>query len=143
FARGARLMHGTTEVADLWTQRNLGSIDLTRREVAESGYRAITVRQLRRAAEAALPSGVKLDELSVEIDYLHPDSQPARAGYYNNVFYEGLVYEGNADTAGSLIEAGWFGTGGLSPEGQASGLGASKKGKLAYAIAPSFTAEAR
>lgn len=143
FARGARLMHGTTEVANLWTQRNLGSIDLTRREVAESGYRAITVRQLRRAAEAALPSGVKLDELSVEIDYLHPDSQPARAGYYNNVFYEGLVYEGNADTAGSLIEAGWFGTGGLSPEGQASGLGASKKGKLAYAIAPSFTAEAR
>ena len=145
FAKGARLMYNGQQVADLWALRvpALGRTNFDRPEVVQSGYRAISVRQLRRAAEAALPANADLSKVTVEIDYLHPDSQPAKAGYYNSVFYEGVSFEANADQMRSLNATLWFGAGSISPDAQAAALGANKKGKMAYSLGKAFTSSLR
>ena len=145
FARGARLIVPGAEPIDLWTNAMppLGKTFYDVPEVATSGYRSITMRQLRTAAQDALPAGVDPNTVRVEVDYLHPDSQPARSGYYHSVFYEGTTFELNADQERSLNATLWFGAGSISPNAQAEALGANKKGKLAYRMGRTFSARNR
>ncbi len=145
FARGARIIvPGRPDPIDIWSgARPLGKTYYENAEVAASGYRSLTVRQLRRAVEDALPSGVDPNTVRIEVDYVHPDSQPARGEYYNSVLYEGVSYEMNADIEPSLIATLYFGPGGISPNVQAEALGANKKGKLAYRLGRLFTSSSR
>src|SRR5690606_26878699 len=130
----------TKEVlVDLWTVKTppLGRTDLSRPEVAQSGYRAIDVRQLQRTVQSALPAGVDVNDLAVESDYLHPDSQPAREGYYNSIFYEG-DHEGP-----SLISDLWFTPGGRNPTDQGNALDSNKTGNLAFLLGKAFSSDKR
>ena len=146
FARGARLVDRKTGkvLTDLWTPRipRLGREAQDYPDVAKSGYRVITLRGLRRAVEAAIPAGMNPDDLAVELDYLHPDSQPAKEGYYHSLFYEGMSFDAD-DMQRSLISTLWFSHGSVSPMAQAEALQANKKGKLAYILGTAFSAKAR
>ena len=146
FARGARIVNSKTKevIADLWANAvpRLGRIDVARPEVGASGYRAVTLRELNRAVEAATTTLENLDDLVLELDYLHPDSQPARDGYYNSLFYEGVSFEAD-DMERSLISTLWFSHGSISPMSQSAALQANKKGKLAYALGKAFTSKTR
>ena len=145
FAKEARLMHKGVELADLWTQAvpQLGTVLYDRPEVAASDFRAISLRELRAAANSLLPAHVDINEVTVEIKYLHPDSQPAKPEYYNSLFYEGISSGYEDSQIHSLIGAMWFSSGGLSPNGQTTALGANKKGRAAYVLTELFDPQDR
>jgi hypothetical protein len=92
----------------------------------------ITVSRLRAAVERrAARLGVPVESLQIELDFLHPDSQPEGEGWYHNVYFEGMNHDLLPDTAESLIASIWMDNGGLVAEGTQALLDAGKSGKPA------------
>lgn len=67
----------------------------------------------------------------LEIDYVHPEDQPADGENSNNPFYEGTVLEGTGQRTRSLIGAWMYNVDGESARGQRTSLDAAVKGTQA------------
>ena len=73
--------------------------------------------------------------VKVSMKFVNPDAQPAAtqeqaAAHSNSLWHEGTVYESAGDTGPSLIEAYFFGPGGVNPRGQQSALDTRKLGLM-------------
>jgi hypothetical protein len=108
---------------------NLGQRFLKVKEAAESGYVEINNERLLRALNRVAGTRTDRGDFAIEVTFFHPDSQPSGGEWSNNLFFEGTNFTLNADHFGSLNASLWFSPGGLSPDGQATALQASKKGK--------------
>lgn len=108
--------------------------------VLHSGYEAITLTRVRRGVEAYLQGAeaardqVAPGDIAVEIEFFHPDTQPAGPEWMHNVFYEGLNFDLNSDNYASLNEGLWFAPGGLNQLFQRWALDATKTGRPARRV---------
>lgn len=161
FASGVKVSYKTTAgervEVDVWTgvpmdPENPGAGTITHelgrqyhgalKNVSGSPYRMISVDQLKAAVYESIPSNdemepldtVDRDSIQIEIEYFHPDSQPADAALYHNIFFEGTSHELNAALPPSLIAQFWFSASGNAMETLEHALGSGKKGYNAYEV---------
>lgn len=114
----------TTEAGHRW----FGGGDINE-TVANSGYFEMHLERLEVAVTAAaLERGLSPTDGIIDIKFFHPDSQPAGADWYNNIYFEGTSFKLDADQHASLNESLWFALGGINPLSQQTALDASKKG---------------
>lgn len=138
FASSVLVTMADGSTVELLQQPNVGFNPLligdTKRAIASSPYLAIHLDRINSAVDALEIEGQKA--MSVSITFLHPDSQPAAPEWYNNVFFEGLNFELNADMYESLNAGLYFSPNGVSPDAQASALDAAKQGLAALQVIP-------
>ena len=96
---------------------------------ANSGLRVISRKTIRNAVEAYVSQQPSLDlgKVVIEVEFLHPDDQPASPAYANNLFFEGALPEGSAAFP-SLLASWWVQSGGTDAGASSYALGANKKG---------------
>ena len=103
---------------------------------ALSDWQAITNKRLVRSIGNALTrlqlKSVDPADVSIQIEYLHPDSKPVSDLYANNVFFEGLSFDTAAAQLDSLTGEYWSVFGGESTRIQNQALSSQKKGKRAF-----------
>lgn len=143
FAREVKAVLPTGVEVDLLTglgsdgTQYLDSPDVGRPFVADeraqgSGMYEVSLERMRIALDR-ITTGFKIPArgMTVTMKFAHPDDQPADPQWYQNLFFEGTVFDQDADHFDSLLGAMWFAPGGISPKAQATALEASKKGKTA------------
>ena len=128
---------GSTE--DLLQTTEAGRSFASNAAARDSGYKGIHIERLHSAmVDAAVARDIDPATVRVELSFFHPDSQPTdvegEPTWYNNLFFEGTVYELDADDYDSLNAAGYFAPNGISQRGQRASLDASKLGKPALEI---------
>lgn len=123
----------TVQVDLLAADSNLGQIFHTNDIAANSGLQSVHRDRIRQAVERQLPDTANPSSVSVTMQFFHPDSQPAKAKFYNNLFFEGTSFRLDADRFADLNSSLWFAYGGLNPEAQRAALDANKLGKKALA----------
>lgn len=97
----------------------------------DSPLRYLTVERLKPVLQRkARQLGIALQDLQIEVDFIHPDSQPAE-GYYHNAYFEGMNHGLLPDGSESLIASYWSDNGGKIAEGTQALLDAGKKGQPA------------
>ena len=69
-----------------------------------------------------------LRSIDVSLDFLHPEAQPEAKEYYNNLWFEGTVFDSSADVSDSLLYSLWFGAGGINAQVQQAALDTRKLG---------------
>ena len=110
-----------------WTADNLGYQWNDSPE--DTPFRYIALDRLsavvRRHAKAA---GVPMDQVTVEVDFFHPDSQPAGPEWQGNAFFEGMSHSLLPDGSESLIATLWSDNGGQISVATQWPLDAGKKG---------------
>lgn len=103
--------------------------------VGSSGYKVITIDRLSRAVDTVL---AQLPEQTVpaqiQVEFFHPDTQPAGQQWMNNIYFEGTSFPLRADNFESLNSTLWFASGSISPDAQAAALDANKLGKPALTV---------
>ena len=105
------------------------------RENVPSGFASLSLPRLKQMVDdyAAFANIAEVDYASipVEVDFLHPDDQPASFDWYNNVYFEGTSHTLTPDHSESLIATLWSDNGGLTSMYTQWPLDAGKKGKQA------------
>lgn len=100
-------------------------------KAVESGLRITNRDRLRGALlEFAQKTGISVRDLDIEVEFLHPDDQPATEEYANSLYFEGVVKDGDV-MAPSLLSGWWFLAGGVDGDTSAAALQAAKKGLAA------------
>ena len=100
-------------------------------EAIASGLRITNRDRLRGAMlEFAQKTGIPVKDLDVELEFFHPDDQPATEEYANSLYFEGAVKDGDV-MAPSLLSGWWFLAGGVDGDTSAAALQAAKKGLAA------------
>lgn len=100
-------------------------------EAIDSGLRVVTRKRIELALRAyARDNNLPIETLVVDIEFLHPDDQPAGPEYANSGYFEGVVSDGDVDLP-SLLSGWWFQAGGVDPDTSAHALQANKKGTRA------------
>ena len=95
-------------------------------EPEESGLRYVALERLRQVVNRNVASyGAPVE---VEIEFVHPDSQPAGAEWMNNAFFEGMSHHLLPDGNESLIGTLWSDNGGRISAATQWPLDAGKKG---------------
>lgn len=99
-------------------------------------FREVNLPRLAASIESTLRgmySGISEAELNkilrnvkITMKFVNPDSQPEDTRYTNNVWYEGTVYDSAGDSHSSLLEAFFFGVGGINARGQQAALDTRK-----------------
>lgn len=117
-----------TAGATVRSVRNTATVPFNHSEVRDSGYEVITLQRLQDTIEEYVPPKA-LDSALVDVEFFHPRTQPETMQH--NVYFEGVSHELSSDFQNSLISSLWFSRDGLSPLGQAGGIGAPKKGLAA------------
>lgn len=90
-----------------------------------SAFRIITRETIRLALEKyAKDNGLSPDSLTTDVEFVHPDDQPAAPEWANNLYFEGVVV---GDTSmGSLLASRMLQLGGADPLASSYALGATK-----------------
>ena len=102
------------------------------REPKLTGYRYLNLERLRALVQTwAKRNNIPLDQLMVELDMFHPDSQPAGAEWMHNAYFEGMSHSDIPDGAESLVNTAWFDNSGLVSVATQWPLDAGKKGLMA------------
>lgn len=109
----------------------------------KKGYRIVTLENMKdsvsRVAElVGLPQDATF---SLDVEYVHPATQPADSEYFNNIYFEGVPYELGGENFESLNSALHLGPGGLSQIYQDHALDSIKKLFLAIQVTPPPTKE--
>lgn len=101
-------------------------------EVGASGLRYISLERLQRVVKAhARRAGKPLAQLTIEIEFLHPDSRPAGEEWMNNVYFDGMSHSLLPDMSESLLATLWSDNGGQITTMTQKLLDSSKTGTLA------------
>ena len=161
YAAGATVTYSTSDgiehTVDLWRDRPLDPADPdgqmkparlgkeyrgTLPTVSKTPYRMISVDALRDAIFEAIPHNpstgnlktnlVDQGTIKIQVQYFHPDSQPATPDFANNIFFEGSVSETNSGMAPSSNGEYWAGSQGAAMTSLEHALGSGKKGVNAY-----------
>lgn len=128
----------------LATDRSLGAPFMGDERAAGSGLQEIHVDRIRAAVErAAQRLGISEAAATVNVEFFHPDSQPAGPEWFNNLYFEGTSFKLDADRHESLNATLWFANGSINPAAQAAALDASKLGQPALKVIPAPSAMTR
>ena len=68
------------------------------------------------------------DSVVVNLDFLHPETQPAEPEWFNNLWFEGTIFSSSGDVSDSLLYSLWFGSDGINAKVQQAALDTRKKG---------------
>lgn len=106
--------------------------------IRKQGYRIVTLDNMRHSISLVkgymnIPDDASF---SLEMEYIHPASQPAETDWYNNIYFEGVPYELGGENFESLNSALNLGPGGLSQIYQDHALDSIKKLFLAIQVSP-------
>ena len=135
FAASVILRHEDHEVELLAESPTLGRIWYGDQTAMDAPYREIHLDRVKQAMDDhARANGYDPVDATVEIRFFHPDSQPAGAEWFNNLWFEGTSFKLDADRHESLNATLWFANQSISPAGQAAALDASKLGKPALQV---------
>lgn len=96
--------------------------------LADGYYVIHPERILKEVERRQIRHGLDIGSIQVDIEYFHPESQPAKEEWYNNVYYEGTSFYLKADDFESLNATLWFANGSISPGTQAMAMEAAKLG---------------
>ena len=95
----------------------------------DSGLREININRMREEIRRTIiETGGDLNEVEVNIAFLHPEAQPATEDYYNNLWFEGTIFDSVGDVSDSLLYSLWFGADGINARVQQAALDTRKKG---------------
>ena len=132
FATGVSITYtdatGKVVTEDAWNNPRtpFQILDVRNPAIAASGYRIISIAQLRKAWTQFVPEGAT--NASMTVSYFDPADLPAGADWANNLFFEGVAESTGADVYPSLNAALWFLPGGLDQLVSSQSLGSNKKG---------------
>lgn len=138
----ATLPDGTQH--ELLFRGSLGRVFQGNDSAAQSGYYEVSVDRLHTTiVDLAAETGVSPGDIQVEMKFFHPDTQPAGAEWFNNLYFEGTSFSLDADVFSDLNSTLFFSSGGISPAAQAAALDASKLGMAALQVIPAPSAATR
>lgn len=127
---------GQTDPVDLITDVNVARPAYMDAKVIATPYREIhNDRILRAVQRIADEQGIDPSDITVDVEFFHPDSQPAGRDWFHNVFFEGTSFKLDADNEESLIATLWFANGSMNPAFQAAAMESQKTGLPAIAQA--------
>ena len=142
FARSVTLTYtdaaGDQQQVDLLAaDRDLGRVWHGDDRAAGAGLQEIHLNRIAHSVDTYLaPLGVNPAGALVDVEFVHPDSQPEGPEWFNNLFFEGTSFAFDGDRHESLNETLWFSSGGLNQSYQRAALDASKTGKPALQVVP-------
>ena len=101
-------------------------------EANETGYRYIALARLRKAVrDVSRRTGTPVGQVTVEVEFFHPDSRPAGEDWMNNVYFDGMSHSLLPDMSESLLATLWSDNGGQISAMTQRLLDAGKTGSLA------------
>lgn len=116
----------------LATNANVGRPFTGSSKAAGSGLQEI---QLIRIQAAMDQLGIRAsDKPQIDIEFFHPDSQPAEPEWQNNLYFEGTQFLLDADQYPSLHAGLYFAPGAVSQSGQKDALSSTKHGTRGFKV---------
>jgi len=74
-------------------------------ETRNSGYRVLSLGQLTTALKAAGYADLKLADLTISVEFFHPDDRPLGLEWANNIYFDGVAGVGGGQPGIGIIAA--------------------------------------